>query len=123
MSEINTITLSDIRNIPDLNKNMVLPGDTYTIGEDGSWNITRVESKSSDKDIDIGVEVTQTQLNNQPELVDRFGLEAGDRWVESENRFIKTGTGSSVKQFLYGFDETPGMIQNIGDILESIAPL
>jgi hypothetical protein len=120
MSEVNTITLSDIRAIPELNEAMIQPGDTYTIGEDGGWDVTRVFSDADDK-LNLGIEITQEHLDNQPELVDKFDIEVGDRWIEEEDKFIKTGTDSGWKQFMYGFDEEPTLTGNIANILESWA--
>ena len=58
MAEKNLITLKDIRNNPVLNEAMIMPGDTYTIGEDGGWDITRVWSDPNQK-LDLGLEVTE----------------------------------------------------------------
>tara|TARA_R110002020_G_scaffold33980_4_gene103164 strand:- start:8911 stop:11856 length:2946 start_codon:yes stop_codon:yes gene_type:complete len=120
MAEVQTITLSDIRANPALNKANVQPGDTYTVGEDGSFNIKRVYSKEGGAE--LGIVLTEEMLKNQPELSE-MGVEVGDRYLEDQHKIIKTGSDSSWKQFWYGFDETPSLLGNVADILESWFPI
>ena len=120
MAEVQTITLADIRANPTLMEANIEPGDTYTVGQDDKLNIQRVHSKEGG--MDLGVVVTEEVLKNQPELVE-IGVEVGDRYLEDQDKFIKTGSGSAWEQYWYHFDETPGMLQNVGDILESWAPI
>ena len=120
MSEIQTITLEDIRANPALNKANVEPGDTYTIGEDGSAKITRVFSEEGG--IELGTVITEQTLKNQPELAE-MGVEVGDRYLEDQHKIIKTGSGSGWEQAKYGSYETPGLLRNTADIVESYFPI
>ena len=120
MAETQTITLADIRANSNLNKANVEPGDTYTVGEDGAVKIKRVFSKPGG--IDLGVVITEEMLERQPELVEK-GVEAGDRYFKDQKKVIKTGSGSSWEQFWYGEDETPGLLKNAADIVESWFPV
>jgi len=117
MAEVSTITLADIRANPALNEANLEPGDTYTVGKDGSFNINRVFSKPSS--IDFGMEITQKHLDNQPELVEKWGASVGDRYVESQQKLIKTGKDSAWRQFWYGFNETGDLVSNITNTLTS----
>jgi len=117
VAEKNLITLKDIRNNPVLNEAMIMPGDTYTIGEDGGWDITRVWSDPNQK-LDLGLEVTEQDLKERPELID-LDFEVGDRYIPSDHRLIKTGADSGWKQFMYGFDEEQTLLDNVSNVAES----
>jgi hypothetical protein len=121
MSEIRTLTLADLRTNPALMKSGAEPGDTYTIDEDGTVNVNRIFNLENEE-VELGVVLTEKMLEDQPVLKER-GLEAGDRYLPDQDKFIKTGTDSGWEQFFYGYQETPGLTENIADILESWAPL
>ncbi len=116
MAETQTISLADLRANPALTAANLEPGDTYTVGEDGKFNVTRVFSEPGG--INLGLVITDEILKNDPKLVE-MGVEVGDRYLEDEKKIIKTGSGSKWQQFWYGFDEEPNLTQNISDILES----
>tara|TARA_R110000737_G_scaffold30687_2_gene49222 strand:- start:2658 stop:5618 length:2961 start_codon:yes stop_codon:yes gene_type:complete len=120
MAETQTITLADIRANPALNKANLKPGDTYTMREDGSFNVKRVFSE--DGVVELGIVITEEMLKNQPELAE-MGVEAGDRYLEDQHKIIKTGSGSAWEQYWHAFKETPGMTRNAADILESWLPI
>ena len=121
MAETQTITLSDIRANPNLMKAGVEPGDTYTIGEDGSINVNRIFNKENEPK-ELGIVITEQIIKNNPRLEER-GIVPGDRYLPHNETFIKTGTDSGWEQFWYGAAETPTLIENVSDILESWAPL
>ena len=116
MAEPHTIRLADLRAKPALTAANLEPGDTYTVGEAGKFNVTRVFSEPGG--INLGLVITDEILKNDPKLVE-MGVEVGDRYLEDEKKIIKTGSGSKWQQFWYGFDEEPNLTQNISDILES----
>ena len=119
MSEIRTLTLADIRSNSDLMKSGAEPGDTYTIDEDGTVNVNRIFNLENEE-VELGVVLTEKMLEDQPVLKER-GLEPGDRYLPDQDKFIKTGTDSAWEQFFYGYQETPGLTENLVDILESYA--
>ena len=118
MAETKTITLADLRSNPALLAANLEPGDTYTVGEDGKFNVNRVFSEEGG--INLGLVITDEILKNDPKLVE-MGVEAGDRYLEDENKIIKTGSGSGWQQFWYGYGEENNLTQNMADILESWA--
>ena len=121
MSEVRTLTLADLRTNPALMKSGAEPGDTYTIDEDGTVNVNRIFNLENEE-VELGVVLTEKMLEDQPVLKER-GLEAGDRYLPDQDKFIKTGTDSAWQQFFYGYQQTPGLTENLADILESYAPL
>jgi hypothetical protein len=120
MSEVKTLTLSDLRANPDLMKKGLEPGDTYEI-KDGVATVNRVFS-GGNEETEMGVVLTEKDIKNDPRLGEN-GLEPGDRYLPDQGVFVKTGSNSSWEQFWYGSAETPTLAQNIGDILESFAPI
>ena len=122
MAEVRTLTLDDIYSNDALRSGGYSPGDTYTMGSDGSATVTRVHSEEG-SEIDLGVSMTQEIIDAQSEEIkaemEEQGVVVGDRYIPSENRFIDTGKNSMWKQLDYGFSEEAGMLQNINDTLEA----
>ena len=81
MAETQTISLADLRANPALTAANLEPGDTYTVGEDGKFNVTRVFSEPGG--INLGLVITDEILKNDPKLVE-MGVEVGDRYLEDE---------------------------------------
>tara|TARA_R110002012_G_scaffold67716_2_gene176385 strand:+ start:879 stop:3821 length:2943 start_codon:yes stop_codon:yes gene_type:complete len=120
MSEVKTLTLADLRANPDLMKRGLEPGDTYEI-KDGVATIQRVFS-SGNEEKEMGIVLTEQHIKDDPRLAEK-GLEPGDRYLPDQEVFVKTGSDSAWEQFWYGVDETSTFGGNIGDILESFAPI
>ena len=117
----NTITLQDIVDNPNLRDLGVSPGDTYTVSEDGTPEITRIFS-NEDYNIKRGVAITEEDLAAYPNLVEQ-GVAPGDRYIEETNEIIKTGNDSIAKQFMYGFDTAGNFIGYGANLLEAMMPL
>ena len=119
MAETHTITLADIRANQFLAKTGVEPGDTWTVQPDGTRKVTRVFSEPGG--VKLGTVITEEHLKNQPELVEKWGAEVGDRYLPDSKKILKTGSGSGWQQFWYGYGEENNLTQNMADILESWA--
>ena len=114
MAEPATLTLDDIRDIPELMELGALPGDQVS-----GNNLIRKFSSEEDR-IDLGVKLTDEDIQAIPELAQK-GAVAGDRIVG--NTVMPAGAESSLQQFMYGFDESRSFTGYVSDALEAALPL
>lgn len=114
MAEPTTLTLDDIRDIPELMELGALPGDQVS-GD----NLIRKFSSEEDR-IDLGVKLTDEDIQAIPELAQQ-GAVAGDRIVG--NTVMPAGAESSLQQFMYGFDESRSFTGYVADALEAALPI
>ena len=107
------LTLERIQNSPNLRRLGALPGD-----EIENKKLVRKFS-SKENQIDLGEKLTEERISNSENL-QKLEAKPGDRIVDK--KLIRTNTDSAYQQFMYGMDESQGLVALGSDVLTAMFP-